>query len=137
MHISKQIFKKQQHLFVFTLTEAQTANISNFILTETEIKFNSNQIKKLEDFEYLGAWIRDSQTDLNTHKAQTWLSYNEMNQIWIDLKLLSFYSSLLSLCSSQWRSNSLFNNNDQQDNLFNQYAVMRNFLLISTYLLQL
>ena len=43
---------------------------------------NNENIKKIDNFKYLGAWIDDTANDVKVRKALTWNSCNKLNEIW-------------------------------------------------------
>ena len=43
---------------------------------------NNENIKKIDSFKYLGAWIDDTANDVKVRKALTWNSCNKLNEIW-------------------------------------------------------
>ena len=43
---------------------------------------NNENIKKVDNFKYLGAWIDDTANDVKVRKALTWNSCNKLNEIW-------------------------------------------------------
>ena len=42
---------------------------------------NNENIKKIDNFKYLGAWIDDTANDVKVRKALTWNSCNKLNEI--------------------------------------------------------
>ena len=42
---------------------------------------NNENIKKIDSFKYLGAWIDDTANDVKVRKALTWNSCNKLNEI--------------------------------------------------------
>ena len=42
---------------------------------------NNENIKKVDNFKYLGAWIDDTANDVKVRKALTWNSCNKLNEI--------------------------------------------------------
>ena len=43
---------------------------------------NKENIKKVYNFEYIGAWIDDNANDVKVKKALAWKSCNKLNIIW-------------------------------------------------------
>ena len=43
---------------------------------------NKENIKKVYNFEYIGAWIDDNANDVKVKKALAWKSCNKSNIIW-------------------------------------------------------
>ena len=43
---------------------------------------NNENIKKIDNFKYLGAWIDDTANDVKVRKALAWNSCNKLNEIW-------------------------------------------------------
>ena len=43
---------------------------------------NNENIKKVDNFKYLGAWIDDTANDVKVRKALAWNSCNKLNEIW-------------------------------------------------------
>ena len=39
-------------------------------------------IKRVEDFKYLGSWIMDSEKDFNSRKALAWVACNRLEKLW-------------------------------------------------------
>ena len=72
---------------------------------------NNENIKKVDNFKYLGAWIDDTANDVTVRKALAWKSCNKLNKIWESslcklLKLQTFLTLMLEVVgSSQKRSN--------------------------------
>ena len=50
---------------------------------------NNENIKRADNFKYLGAWIDDTANNIKVRKALSWKSCNKLNKIW-----------KLSLCKS-------------------------------------
>ena len=72
---------------------------------------NNENVKKVDNFKYLGAWIDDTANDVTVRKALAWKSCNKLNKIWESslcklLKLQTFLTLMLEVeGSSQKRSN--------------------------------
>ena len=43
---------------------------------------NNDNIKKVDNFEYLGTWIDDTANDVKVRKTLAWNSCNKLNKIW-------------------------------------------------------
>ena len=43
---------------------------------------NGKLLKKVDDFKYLGAWLRSSEKDIKTRKAQAWTACHKLRKIW-------------------------------------------------------
>ena len=43
---------------------------------------NKENINKVYNFEYIGAWIDDNANDVKVKKALAWKSCNKLNKIW-------------------------------------------------------
>ena len=43
---------------------------------------NSENIKKVDNFKYIGAWIDDTANDVKVSKALAWKYCNKLNKIW-------------------------------------------------------
>ena len=43
---------------------------------------NNENIKKVDNFKYLGAWIDDTANDVKVRKALAWKACNKLNKIW-------------------------------------------------------
>ena len=71
---------------------------------------NSENIKKVDNFKYLGAWIDDTANDVKVRKALAWKACNKLNKIWKSslckyLKLRTFLTlvdSVLIYGSETW-----------------------------------
>ena len=71
---------------------------------------NNENIKKVDNFKYLGAWIDDTANDVKVRKALAWKSCNKLNNIWKlslckSLKLrtyLTLVESMLLYGSETW-----------------------------------
>ena len=66
------------------LNEGKTEFISNSQESQnTSLKtLNGTDIKKVDDFKYLGSWIMDSGKDFTIRKAQAWSACNKLARIW-------------------------------------------------------
>ena len=63
---------------------------------------NNENIKKVDNFKYLGAWIDDTANDVKVRKALAWKSCNKLNKIWKSslwksLKLRTFLTLVQSV----------------------------------------
>ena len=58
---------------------------------------NNENIKKIDSFKYLGAWIDDTANDVKVRKALTWNSCNKLNEIWKSslCKLIKLWTHLM------------------------------------------
>ena len=71
---------------------------------------NNENIKKVDNFKYLGAWIDDTVNDVKERKALAWKACNKLNKIWKlslskSLKLRAFLTlveSVLLYGSETW-----------------------------------
>ena len=64
------------------LNEDKTEYISNSSDDTPISTLDGKNIKKVDDFKYLGSWIMDSGKDYKTRKAQAWSACNKMDRIW-------------------------------------------------------
>ena len=60
---------------------------------------NGTSLNTVDDFKYLGSYIRDSKNDFNIRKALAWSVYNKLHLIWKsniskDTKLVFFRASV-------------------------------------------
>ena len=63
------------------------------------ISLNGGKLKKVEDFKYLGSWIRNSEKDVGIRIAKAWSAMNKMDMIWKselrrDLKIQYFRATV-------------------------------------------
>ena len=80
----------------FNLSRVITINCSGDIL------ISSGKLKNVNDFKYLGCWIRDSFCDFNVRRAMAWKASTKLQRIWdsnlkIELKIQCFRSLVESL----------------------------------------
>ena len=43
---------------------------------------DGSNLKEVNDFKYLGAWMQSTETDIRTRKALAWKACNNLNNIW-------------------------------------------------------
>ena len=43
---------------------------------------SGENVNVVEDFKYLGAWIKDSAQDIKIRKAQAWIACQKLTVIW-------------------------------------------------------
>ena len=63
------------------LNEGKTEYITNCSGNTIKAQ-NGSDIKQVEDFKYLGAWVMDSGKDFTTRKAQAWSACNKIDRVW-------------------------------------------------------
>ena len=47
-----------------------------------DLNTQQGKLRQVEDFKYLGSWIRDTEKDIRPRKAQAWESLKMMDHIW-------------------------------------------------------
>ena len=90
-----------------TKTKVLTSNINSDYIIKT---VNGKNIEQVNNFKYLGAFIRNSYDDFNSRKALAWSAANKLERIWksnLDRKLkLNFFracvESILLYNSETW-----------------------------------
>ena len=77
--------------------------------TSSLVSCSGNQLEKVTDFVYLGAWIATTERDLRVRKAKAWAACHKLKKMWKSdlrrgLKIRLFVATVESiLLSSIWQ----------------------------------
>ena len=83
-------------------TEAMVYNIP----TPSPLKtIGGNAVKIVENFKYLGSWIRSSEQDIKVRKALAWEACHKLNRVWSsplkrNIKVRLFLATAIRICST-------------------------------------
>ena len=103
------------------LNSDKTEFISFNQVQNTVLKtINDKNIKKVDNFKYLGAWFNDTANDMKIRKTLALKSCNKLNKIWkLSLCKLLELPTFCRICVSIWKQNMDVNKKSKEEYRWN------------------